>query len=51
MIDHSMKIDLKQLARYIDISLVRTDVTYEEIETMVDACVKYGFINRHEVCS
>ena len=45
MIDHSMKIDLKQLARYIDISLVRTDVTYEEIETMVDACVKYGFIN------
>lgn len=40
-----VELDLKNLARHIDISLVRTDVTYDEIDTMVEACVKYGFIN------
>lgn len=45
MISHYIPVELENLARYIDISLVRTDVTLEEIETMVDACVEYGFIN------
>ena len=42
-----MKVDitLENLARHIDISQVRTDVTYDEIDQMVDACVEYGFIN------
>ncbi|MDR1801717.1 MAG: deoxyribose-phosphate aldolase [Lachnospiraceae bacterium] len=39
-----MRISYKDIPKMIDVSCVRTDVTYEEIKAMALCSIKYGFI-------
>ena len=39
-----MKINYKEIPRFIDLSAVRTDVTYEELQLMADIAQKYEFV-------
>jgi deoxyribose-phosphate aldolase len=39
-----VKLDVKQLARMMDLSAVRTDVDLDEVRTLVEVCKRYGCI-------
>lgn len=42
--DLSVKLDVKQLARMMDLSAVRTDVDLDEVRGLAEACKHYGCI-------
>ena len=39
-----MKLDVRQLARMMDLSAVRTDVHIDEVRELAEVCRRYGCI-------